>query len=197
MVIREKDDYQAVLDLVSEASKIAPCYGVLGNHESERIYYGDDKDLPSKFENAGLKILRNATEKIRIGKDTVQLIGVEGTSYGFEEYGGREFMDKAKIDPSALSIVMAHIPILFEPQLSGYDFDLGIAGHTHGGIVVLPFIGGLYSSEEGLFPKFTSGKYILEKQQVLVISAGLGDSKIFPPRINNIPELVVIDIDRY
>ncbi len=197
MVIREKDDYQAVLDLVSEASKIAPCYGVLGNHESERIYYGDDKDLPSKFENAGLKILRNATEKIRIGKDTVQLIGVEGTSYGFEEYGGREFMDKAKIDPSALSIVMAHIPILFEPQLSGYDFDLGIAGHTHGGIVVLPLIGGLYSSEEGLFPKFTSGKYILEKQQVLVISAGLGDSKIFPPRINNIPELVVIDIDRY
>ena len=197
MVIREEDDYQAVLDLVSALSKAAPCYGVFGNHESERIYYRDDKNLPYEFENAGLKLLRNAQEKIRIGSDTVQLIGVEGTSYGFEEYGGRAFMDKTEIDPSALSIVMAHVPILFESQLSVYDFDLGIAGHVHGGIVVLPLIGGLYTSEEGFFPKFTAGKYTLEKQQTLIISAGLGDSKSFPPRINNTPELVVIDVNRY
>ena len=197
MVIRDEDDYQPMLNLVSALSEIAPCYGVLGNHESERIYYGEDKALPGRFEDAGLKLLRNAQEKIQIGKDTVQLIGVEGTSYGFEEYGGREFMDKTDIDPSALSILMAHIPILFDPQLSGYDFDLGISGHVHGGIVVLPYVGGLYTEEEGFFPKFTAGKYILDKQQTLIISAGLGDSKPFPPRINNTPELVVIDINRY
>ena len=197
MVIREQDDDQPVLNLVSEAAAIAPCYGVLGNHESERIYYRDDRGLPEAFENAGLRLLRNAQEKIEIGKNTVQLIGVEGTSYGFEEYGGREFMEKTNIDPAAFSILMAHIPILFEPQLSGYDFDLGIAGHVHGGIVVLPFIGGLYTREEGFFPKLTSGKYILEKQQTLIISAGLGDSKVFPPRIHNMPELVVIDVNPY
>ncbi|MBR0130678.1 MAG: metallophosphoesterase, partial [Firmicutes bacterium] len=83
MVIREQDDYQSVLDLVSALSEIAPCYGVLGNHESERIYYRDDKALPLAFESAGLKILRNAKEDVRIGNDTIQLIGVEGTSYGF------------------------------------------------------------------------------------------------------------------
>ena len=197
MVIREQDDYQTVLDLVSALSRIAPCFGVLGNHESERIYYKDDKELSSKFENAGLKLLRNAQEKISIGNDTVQIIGVEGTAYGFEEYGGRAFMDKTDIDASALCILMAHIPILFESQLSAYEFDLGIAGHVHGGIIVLPFIGGLYSNEEGFFPKFTAGKYILAGQQTLIISAGLGDSKSFPPRINNTPELVVIDINRY
>ena len=197
MVIREQDDYQPMLDLVTVLSGIAPCYGVLGNHESERIYYRDDKGLPEAFENAGLRLLRNAQEEIEIGKNTVQLIGVEGTSYGFEEYGGREFMEKNGIDPAAFSILMAHIPILFEPQLSGYDFDLGIAGHVHGGIVVLPFIGGLYTREEGFFPKFTAGKYILEKQQTLIISAGLGDSKVFPPRIHNMPELVVIDVNQY
>ena len=197
MVIRDKDDYQSVLDLVSDLTGIAPCYGVLGNHESERIYYGDDKGLPDAFRDAGLRLLRNAKEDIRIGEDTVQLIGVEGTAYGFEEYGGREFMEKTDIDPSSLSIVMTHIPILFEKQLSVYDFDLGISGHVHGGIVVLPFIGGLYTEEEGFFPRFTAGKYILDKQQTLIISAGLGDSKRFPPRINNLPELVVIDIGRY
>ena len=197
MVILDEDDYQPMLDLVSASAEIAPCFGVLGNHESERIYYRNDKDLVKAFENAGLKLLRNAKEEIRIGRDIVQLIGVEGTAYGFEEYGGREFMEKTEIDPSALCILMAHIPIIFEPQLSGYDFDLGIAGHVHGGIVVLPIIGGLYTDEEGFFPKFTAGKYILDNQQTLIISRGLGDSKLFPPRINNTPELVVIDIDRY
>ena len=197
MVIREEEDYQSMLDLVSACSGIAPCYGVLGNHESERIYYRDDRELPAKFEEAGLKILRNAREDIRIGHDTIRLIGVEGTTHGFEEYGGRKFMDQAEADPSAYSILMAHIPVLFDPQLSGYDFDLGIAGHVHGGIVNLPFAGGLYSDEEGFFPRFTAGKYTLQNRQTLIISAGLGDSKPFPPRINNMPELVVIDISRY
>jgi predicted MPP superfamily phosphohydrolase len=106
-------------------------------------------------------------------------------------------MDKADRDPGAYLIVMAHIPILFDTQLSAYDFDLGIAGHTHGGIVKLPFIGGLYTNEEGFLPKYASGKYVLNKKQSLIISAGLGDSSFFPPRINNAPELVVIDINRY
>ena len=92
---------------------------------------------------------------------------------------------------------MAHIPILFETQLSGYDFDLGIAGHVHGGIVNLPFLGGLYTQEEGFFPKLYAGQYRLHSQQSLIISAGLGDSGRFPLRINNPPELVVIDVNRY
>ena len=196
VVTRDDDDYQPMLHLVSALTGIAPCYGVLGNHESERIYYGNDRALPKRFENAGLKLLRNSREDVRVGEDTVQLIGVEGTAYGFEEYGGREFMEKTEIDPSSYCILMTHIPILFETQLSGYGFDLGIAGHVHGGIVNLPLLGGLYSDEEGYFPKFSAGKYTLDKQQTLIISAGLGDSKRFPPRINNMPELVVIDISR-
>ncbi len=197
MVIREQDDYQPMLDLVSGLSEVAPCYGILGNHESERIYYRDDRELPGKFQNAGLKLLRNAKEEIRIGNDTVQLIGVEGTAYGFEEYGGRDFMNKTVIDSSEYCILMAHIPVLFETQLSAYDFDLGIAGHVHGGIVILPYLGGMFSHEEGMFPHFTVGRYTLDRQQTLIVSAGLGDSKPLPPRINNMPELVIIDINRY
>ena len=72
MIIRDKEDYQPVMNLVSASAGIAPCFGILGNHESERIYYWNDKDLPQEFENAGLKLLRNAKEEIRIGEDTVQ-----------------------------------------------------------------------------------------------------------------------------
>ena len=196
MVIREQDNYQSMLDLVSASAAIAPCYGVLGNHESERIYYQNDKTLPEQFEKAGLKLLRNVQDEICIGRDRIQLLGVEGTAYGFEQYGGREFMEKTEMDPSAYRIVMTHIPILFDTQLSEYDFDLGLAGHVHGGVVRLPFLGGLYSQEEGFFPKLCAGKYTLNNRQSLIISAGLGDSRSFPPRINNPPELVVIDVNR-
>ena len=196
MVIREEDDYRPMLNLVSALTEIAPCYGVLGNHESERMYYGSDKTLPEAFESAGLKLLRNSLEAVEVGGESVQLIGVEGTAYGFETYGGRDFMEKAEIIPSSYSVLMTHIPILFETALSGYDFDLGLAGHVHGGIVRIPFLGGLFSDEEGFFPKFSAGAYTLERQQTLIISAGLGDSKPFPPRINNTPELLVIDVCR-
>ena len=197
MVLKGQDDYQPMLNLVTNLKEIAPCYGVLGNHESERIYYySEDKALPKRFEDAGLKVLRNAQEIINIGNDKIQLIGVEGTPEGFELYNGRKFMNKTNIDPSAFSIVMTHVPILFDSQLTDYKFDLGIAGHVHGGLAILPFFGGLYSDEEGFMPKYYAGQYTLSNDAKLVISRGLGDSKNIP-RINNMPELVVIDVNWY
>ncbi len=196
MVIKTEDDYQPMLDLVTRLSQIAPCYGILGNHESERVFYYEDSQLPARFEQAGLKVLRNAQEMVRIGTDTVQLLGVEGTSYGFEVYNGRKFMENTSVDPSAFCILMAHDPILFDSQLTVFDFDLGIAGHVHGGIVILPYFGGLYSEAEGFLPTYYGGKYTLSNDRPLIISRGLGDSKNIP-RINNMPELVVIDVNWY
>lgn len=197
MVIKEQDDYQPMLDLVSHLTSVAPCYGVMGNHEDERIYLRGDKELPGKFEKAGLRILRNEQEIIRVGQDKIQLMGISSTTtYGFEEYGARKFMNNTPIDPSAYCIVMAHVPILFDAQLSDYDFDLGLAGHTHGGIVNIPRFGGLYSEEEGFLPTYYGGRIVLSNGKPLIISRGLGDSRDIP-RINNMPELVVIDINWY
>ena len=194
MVIKGSDDYEASLNLVRQLSALAPCYGVMGNHENERIYHSGDSQLPDRFEQAGLKLLHNSSELIPVGPNTIQLIGVEGTSDGFEAYGGRKCMDETELVPGAFRIVMTHIPILFDHQLSDYDFDLGIAGHTHGGLVDIPRLGGLYSDEEGFFPTYYAGEYTLSRQQPLLISRGLGDSRPIP-RINNLPELRVIDIN--
>ena len=73
-------------------------------------------------------------------------------------------------------------------------FDLALAGHTHGGIVRLPKIGPLYSAEEGFLPDYAGGSYGLANNATLIVSRGLGDSS-WVPRINNVPELSVIDID--
>ena len=91
------------------------------------------------------------------------------------------------------------IPVIATVQKVGnksrnYSFDLGLAGHTHGGIVRLPKLGALYSAEEGLFPEYGGGVYTLDNKATLIVSRGLGDSGKWP-RINNVPELSVIDIN--
>ncbi|MBQ9009431.1 MAG: metallophosphoesterase [Clostridia bacterium] len=196
MINRQDGHYEPMLELGTALSEVAPCYGVLGNHESERMYYYDDMKIPEKFREAGVKILRNTQEMVTVGADTIQLIGLEGTPHGFEEYGGRKFMDGTSIRPDAYCIVMNHIPFTFRDQISDYPFDLGIAGHSHGGLIILPFFGGVYTAEEGFFPKYYKGRNRLKLDQSLIISRGMGDSSPWP-RINNMPELVIIDVNCY
>lgn len=67
-------------------------------------------------------------------------------------------------DQYDLRICIAHVPTYFPEKLGNYSFDLGLAGHTHGGIVRVPKLGPLYSMEEGLLPGVRRGKLYACKQ---------------------------------
>ena len=73
-----------------------------------------------------------------------------------------------------------------------------LCGHTHGGVVKIPFVGRLYEKEHGLFPEsqgyLVYGRYDVSGTPVIV-SAGLDNSGGI--RVNNPPEITVIDINRY
>lgn len=195
LVIEKDDDYKSMLKLCSELSQIAPFYGILGNHEEERIYLRNDKELRTKFENAGLKILANETATIEINGNEIELIGISGGDKQFERYGAKEFMDKLPKRTADVRICISHVPITFPTKLNGYDFDFGLSGHTHGGLIKFPKLGALYSSEEGFFPDYYAGLYQIDNAQ-FIVSRGLGDSKPIP-RINNPHELSVIDLKWY
>lgn len=195
LVIERDDDYQSALKLCSELSQIAPFYGILGNHEDERIYLRKDKELRTKFENTGMKILANEAATIEINGNKIELVGINGGDKQFDKYGAKEFMDKLPKKTADARICIAHVPLTFPTKLSGYDFDLGLSGHTHGGLIRIPKIGALYSSEEGFFPDYYAGCYQIDNIQ-FIVSRGLGDSKPIP-RINNPHELSVIDLKWY
>ena len=195
MISRDAEDITPVLGLCSRLTDIAPVYGVLGNHESERIYHLGDSGLIDMIADTGVILLRNEDALVHAGNNTIRLVGVEGTEAGVDLYGARQRLDGMDFGGGVYTVMIAHIPVLFREKLMPYEFDLGLAGHVHGGIVRLPFIGGLYSFEEGLFPRFSKGKYSLDNGADLIVSGGLGDSG-WQPRINNIPELVVIDVVR-
>ena len=184
-----------MISLCRKLSELAPVCGVLGNHEDVKIYHQGDEELVKRFEDAGVKILRNEEASYCLYDNTVSVIGIEGKPEDFASYGAKECMEAQESENQYdLRICIAHVPTYFPEELENYSFDLGLAGHTHGGIVRLPKLGALYSAEEGLFPEYGGGVYTLDNKATLIVSRGLGDSGKWP-RINNVPELSVIDIN--
>ena len=196
LVTYGQDNYDNMLSLCRQLAEIAPFYGVMGNHEDEKVFLANDTQLHKKFRETGMILLVNKVEKLRIQNNEIELVGVSGGTESYDLYGGKEAMDSLAPNSTALRICVAHVPTLFRDRLDEYDFDLGIAGHTHGGLIRLPVIGGLYSAEEGFNPDYDGGLFDLDNGATLFVSRGLGNSgKI--PRFNNTPELAVIDIRWY
>ena len=114
-------------------------------------------------------------------------------------------MDKEKLSYSFakkfnntnnFKILLSHVPdsyVLWD-GFKVINPDLLIAGHYHGGLIRIPFVGGLFAPEQGYFPKFDCGKYNINGHDV-IISSGLGTSSKIP-RINNRPEISVITLTK-
>lgn len=89
--------------------------------------------------------------------------------------------------------ISARHPIIFNGAYKLWNVDLVLSGHTHGGLIRLPFVGGMYAPMQGWFPEYDRGYFRLGEHMQMVISAGLAGHGIIP-RINNPPEIVVIDL---
>ena len=81
----------------------------------------------------------------------------------------------------------------YAEDLIDYGYDLVLSGHYHGGLINIPFIGAVISPDFKLFPKYSIGNYKYKDSNVIV-SAGLGEH-FLKIRVNNTPEIVVINID--
>lgn len=96
-----------------------------------------------------------------------------------------------KKDRDGYHILLAHNPIYFKEYVC-WGADLILSGHVHGGLVRIPFIGGIISPQVRLFPKYDAGRY-RENGQEMIVSRGLGTHSGMP-RLFNRPELVVITL---
>ena len=70
--------------------------------------------------------------------------------------------------------------------------DLVLSGHCHGGVVRLPFLGGVFGSEHQLFPNYDGGLY-RSAGTTLFVSRGLGLGRL-PFRLNNRPQLAILTL---
>jgi predicted MPP superfamily phosphohydrolase len=196
IVDRRKYDETPALALIDEIINIAPVYYVTGNHE---FLSGMFDYLEKELLERGVKVLRNSGEVFERNGNKLQIIGVDDPSAkSTQQYNSARSiissnleMALAESEQQSFKLLLAHRPELFSIY-SEYNVDLIFSGHAHGGQVRLPFIGGVVAPNQGFLPKYTSGKYS-EGNSVLVVSRGLGNS-IFPQRIFNRPEVVVVKL---
>jgi len=125
--------------------------------------------------------------------DRISLTGAEDVAFkgSLKKYSGYITELGAQAE-GEYRILLAHRPTPIDDYAAA-GFDLALTGHIHGGQVRLPFVGGLYSPDEGFFPEYDSGLYEHESGMKLYVNRGLGNSG-FPQRLFNRPEVAVIEI---
>lgn len=188
--------YDISIDLIKEASKIAPCYFVPGNHEAKSSQY---IPLRSKLKSIEVEVVEDRKIQIERNGEYITLIGICDPLIKTQKLTGdsktvtNKRLDNLNIDKNSYNVLLAHRPELFDIYAE-HEIDLVLAGHAHGGQVRLPFIGGLYAPNQGLFPEYDSGLYT-KNDTNMVVSRGLGKS-VIPLRFNNRPEVIIIELTK-
>lgn len=192
MVNKDDTDFTVIRHLCRELKKIAPIYYTLGNHEGNLMYgRSEPVKLDEMLNEDGVNVLINQTVSFQKEDTTICIAGIAIEAAGYDQWA-KEKMEKFWLKED-YKIVLSHFPDLYYSKLKDAKMDLAFAGHYHGGIIRIPGIGGLYHPQEGLFPKYSGGQYNLTNGK-LIVSRGMDGHKVML-RINNRPELVVVEIE--
>ena len=174
-------DDSKYIDWVPETlGKLSARYGsyyVLGNHDL-RI---DFRRLRTTLADTGLVDLGGKTHQLEIGDSQLLLAGNERPWFG-----PAPFIQPKHQSPEnrPLRLVLSHSPDQFR-WARRHDFDLMLAGHTHGGQIHFPGVGPLWSpTHRGV--TYSSGTFY-KSPTIMHVSRGL--SGLTPLRLNCAPEL--------
>ncbi len=185
-------DDRPALSLMKSLVKIAPVYYVTGNHEWTS---GRFTPLEEKLLAAGVTVLRDEWVEISsdIGEERIVIIGIDDPTAhpSLEEFKRNLVQLVEKIPDGGFTILLSHKPELFDLYVS-LGLNLVLSGHTHGGQIRLPFVGGLLAPDQGVFPRYAAGLYYNHTTR-MVVSRGIGNS-IIPQRLFNHPEVIVITL---
>lgn len=193
LIDSRRTDRETAMDFIRQAVEIAPVYYTPGNHEARDP--AGFAVLEASLTEPGVQVLRENAVLLEQDSAQMQLMGLEDP--GFWEKGTditkstAEKLDALADDGDLYTILLSHRPDLMESYAG--RADLVFSGHAHGGQIRLPWIGGVFAPDQGLFPKYDCGRYT-SGGTTMIVSRGLGNS-LFPFRVNDPPELVVVILE--
>lgn len=212
MVTAGNDDIETTVSLCRKLKELALVYYSYGNHENRMVYGSDltlelldeyegeppekDSRLPEALLDAGVVLLNNSAARVQIGDIGIDLVGINTVSGAYFPYSNKMMDAVLSQDKENLKLIIAHRPTISKTAESQewLQYDLMFSGHTHGGLIRIPGLGGMFR-EGKIWPWFTgidSGMH-QNSQGTLILGRGLGNNNPVP-RIFNVPEIVVADI---
>ena len=174
-------------------------FGFDNTNRDETALLKIEDSFEEKLEKSGIKVLKNEKDTIKVKTMTVDVYGVLNSNpSSFWSYSEKAFADYIFENTQNIKILAVHEPFIFEEFNPDSWGDLMVCGHTHGGLTRVPVLGPLFTNEGGIVPerkgKFVYGRYDTAGSP-LIVSSGLENLNVL--RINNQPELVIIDINKF
>lgn len=196
LVDRSDSDISPALEALEHLVSLAPVYVSLGNHEAE---HNDQfcSNLVEQFAQIGVTVLDREYVDIDVNGQPLRIGGIYGYCLPASAPENRAVESRFLYDFQATSrytILLSHMPVcwLINESLDFWDVDCVLSGHTHGGQVILPIVGGLYAPDQGWFPGECSGHFQTDSKH-LIITSGLGGTSPVP-RFYNRPEIVSLTL---
>ena len=140
----------------------------------------------------GVTVLSGERAELMAGGQSVQICGIDDPDAGERSWMEQLQTLKQETAGTSFSILLTHRP----ERIAEYGgFDLALAGHAHGGQWRIPgLINGLFAPNQGLFPEYAGGKYLVDGGGVLIVGRGLARESTRIPRFYNPPEVVTVDL---
>lgn len=205
IVGRKKFLKESTLYLLKELSEHYEIFYAPGNHEQKVSLFPETKDSTyitylETLEKMGIHYLNNKSMEIKIGEEVITITGLSVD----RKYYGKEWAKVTMEDnylrgvigypkKDQFQILLAHQPKYFKAY-AAWGGDLILSGHNHGGIMILPKLGGVISPSYQFFPKYDYGVFE-EGKATMIISKGLGLHTI-KIRIGHFPEISVIELKK-
>ena len=170
----------AMAELMARVSPPDGVYAVLGNH--------DCADMAEAFEQLGMTVLVNETQRIDRGRSHIHISGTDDVHCYYTDDARTALMDS----PDSFKIALIHSAELADTAAE-CGYDLYLAGHSHGGQVSLP--GGIpVFTQMTRLRRYAVGQWS-RGTMVGYTSTGVGTSAL-PVRFNTRGEVALIELRR-
>ncbi|OKP95669.1 metallophosphoesterase [Paenibacillus sp. P46E] len=180
-------------DNMTLVAGLAPVYAVHGNHD----YRANISLVDNIIRGSGAILLEDESIAIEKKGSRLLLTGVD-----FPRKGGKKAYQPltplSGPDASLCRIILVHDPLWLSQQ-SEIPADLVLAGHTHGGQVVLPFVGQRHV--DPFYQVYNAGHFVLPRKDgsttkaKMLISRGFGTAHL-PLRWGSPSEMHILTLRR-
>lgn len=172
----ESTDLHKLDGLLTALSELAPTFFVTGNHEWGR---DDTEELLQNIEAHGITVLRNDYRLLERDGQQLVLAGAEDPMAYADMEQPEQLVARIRQEVSGdpYLVMLSHRNNKLY-QWAALQADLVLAGHGHGGVIRLPFVGGLLGVDREFFPDDEEGLYA-SGRTTLAVSRGMAGLRLW------------------